>query len=89
MKLTAIIPPAALALSVLFGGPHEARAQSDAGRLPGANGTTRPAGGSVSTCSARNALGTNQCTSTCPAGQTATCEDSDDGSDPTCQCTGG
>lgn len=81
-------PRILLGLGLLAGVPEAAFAQGS-GEIPGANAVTRPEGGSVTTCSARNALGTNQCTSTCPAGQTATCEDSDDSSNPRCECTKG
>ena len=57
--------------------------------LPGASSQRKLEGGAITSCSATNALRTKQCSTTCPAGQSADCEDGDDGSDPTCACSGG
>lgn len=79
----------ALALSILAALACGALAQGGSGLPPGATGVRKQDGGAATSCTARNALATKQCTTTCPAGQNADCEDADGGGDPTCSCSGG
>ena len=87
MMRTAILLRAALASGVLMLIVSGAGAQEGGGLLPGANGEQKRDGGAVTTCSARNALATRQCSTTCPAGQSADCTDADGSGEPICECS--